>query len=168
MSKSNTDVPIPSISNQTVKFLGRTISFTVSDKDQTEVISSAVSEGLALIKKSFHKGVHKVWILQHLLVPWLHWPLLIYEIPISVVLRLEQKISCNIPKWLKLHNSTTNICLYSSVSPYSLPIKILSSMIKAAKVSGHLLLLESSDPCVCGKSIDLKSGNCKVSDSKRS
>ena len=35
---------------------------------------------------------------------------------------------------------------------------------KSAKVSGHFLLRKSSDPCVSGTSIDLKSGNCKVSD----
>ena len=69
--KSNIDVSIPSISNQPVKFFGRTNSFTVSGKDQMEVISLAVSKGLALINKSFHKEVQKVWILQHLLMPWL-------------------------------------------------------------------------------------------------
>ena len=96
VSESNLDVPIPSTSNQQVKFFGRTISFTISDKDQMDIISSAVSKGLALINKFPHRGVHKVWILQHFLVPQLCWPLLIYEIPISAVLHLEQKISCYI------------------------------------------------------------------------
>ena len=154
VSKSNIVLSIPSISNQQVKFLGRTIS-------------SAVCKGLALIDKSFHRGVHKVWILQHLLVPRLCWPLLIYEIPISVVLHLEQKISCYMQKWLNLHNSTTNICLYSSVSPCHLPIKSLTSVMKSAKVSGHLLLRKSSDQCVSGTNIDLKSGKWKVPDAVR-
>ena len=116
VSKSNIDVSIPSISNQPVKCLGRTVSFTVSDKDQLEDISSTASKGLALIDKSFYRGVQKFWILQHLLVHRLYWPLLLYA-----VLRLEQKISCYIQKWLKLHNSATNICLYSSISPCPLP-----------------------------------------------
>ena len=100
--KSNIDVSIPSISNQPVKFFGKTNSFTISGKDQMEVISLAVSKGLALINKSFHKGVQKVWILQHLLMPRLCWPLLIYEIPTSAVSRSEQNLSCYIWKWLKL------------------------------------------------------------------
>ena len=166
VSKSNIDVSILSISNQPVKFLARTISFTVSDKDQLEVISSAVSKGLALIDKSFHRGVNKVCILQHLLVPRLRCPFLIYEIPISAVLRLEQKICCYIRKWLKLHNSTNNICLNSSVSPFPLPIKSLTSVMKS-KVSDHLLLRKLSGPCVSGTSIDLKSGKWKVSDAVR-
>ena len=62
-SKSNADVSIRTISNQSLTVLGRTISFTVSDNDETEVFSSVVSYRLALINKSFHGGVHKVWIL---------------------------------------------------------------------------------------------------------
>ena len=85
----------------------------------------------------------------------LHWPLLIYEIPISAVLRLEEKISCYIGKWLKLHNSTTNICLYSSVSSSAIPIKSLTSVMKSAKVISHLVLCESPDPCATGTRIDL-------------
>ena len=80
-----------------------------------------VFHGLDLIDKSFHRGIHKVWILQHLFIPRLRWPLLIYEISISVVLQLDQKISCLLRKWLKLHHSTTNICLYSSISTCHLP-----------------------------------------------
>ena len=109
---------IPSIKNNPVKFLGRKISFSLKDKDQIEAFSTVVSQGLTLIDKSFHRGVHKVWILQHLLIPRLRWPLLIYEIPISTKARLEQKISCFIRKWLRLHKSTSNICLYSSPSPF--------------------------------------------------
>ena len=61
----------PSIINNPVKFLGIFISFSLKDKDQVEAFSLAVSKGLSLIDKSFHRGVHKVWILQHLLVPCL-------------------------------------------------------------------------------------------------
>ena len=84
---------IPSIVHNPVKFSGRTISFSLKEKDQVEVFSLAVSKGLSLIDKCFHYGVHKVWILQHFLVPRLRWPLLIYEIPVTVVTRIKQKIS---------------------------------------------------------------------------
>lgn len=65
------------------------------------------------------------------------------------------------------HNSATNISLYSSVSQCPLPIKIVTSVMKLTKVSGHLLLWESSDPCVCGTSLHLKHGNWKVSDAMK-
>ena len=54
---------ILSISNQVVNYLGRRISFTVSDKGQMEVISSAVSKALVPINMRFPRGVQKVWIL---------------------------------------------------------------------------------------------------------
>ena len=98
------------------------ILFDLTEKDQIEIINLAISTLLLLINKSKHRGVHKIWILQHL-VPCLQWPLLIYEVTISTVLRFEQKISSYLTKWL----------LYCSISPCPLPIKKLSSILKSYK-----------------------------------
>ena len=123
-----------------------------------------MEKGLSLLDKSAHRGIHKAWILQHLLLPRLRWPLLIYEIPMTVVVKLEQKVSIFLRKWLRLHNSTTNVCLYSSVSPCPLPLKSLSSVLWDAKISGHLLLRDSADEFVSEANIDLKSGNWNDAD----
>ena len=45
---------IPSIVNNPVRFLGRSISFKINDRDQVNVFSLAVSKGLSLIDKSCH------------------------------------------------------------------------------------------------------------------
>ena len=90
---------IPSIADNPVKFLGRAISDALLDKYQAGTVSLALTKGLDLISNSGDHAVQKLWILQHLLVHRLRWPLLIYEIPISVVTKLEQKISCCIRKW---------------------------------------------------------------------
>ena len=58
------------------------------EKFVTEVLS-----GLKLTEKSSHKGLHKVWILQNMLIPRFRWPLLIYEISISLVNCIQHKIS---------------------------------------------------------------------------
>ena len=155
---------IPSTADNPVKFLGRTISDALSDKYEADSLSLALTKGLALIGNTGPLAVQKLWILQHLLVPRLRWPLLIYEIPISMVTKLEQKISCCIRKWLRLHNTTTNISLYSSSSPCLLPIKSLSSIMKSTKVSGQLLLQESADPYVSEAKVSLKSGNWSASE----
>ena len=107
---------IPSIHANPVRFLGRTIDLTVCDKHSIEKFVTEVLSCLKLIDKSSHKGIHKVWILQIILTPRLHWPLLIYEISISVANCIEHKISSLLRKWLNIHHSTTNICLYSSTS----------------------------------------------------
>ena len=155
---------IPSIHCNPIKFLGRTISFDLSDKNQIEAVSLALSTALNLIDKSKHKGIHKIWILQHLLIPRLRWPLMIYEFPVSKIIKLEQKVSTFLRKWLRIHRSTTNICLYSSVSPCPLPLSQLTSVLKSSKVSGQLLLRDSADPCVSNVNIKLNSGKWTAND----
>ena len=58
----------------------------------------------------------------------------------------------------------TNICLYTSASSCPLPSKSLTSILKAAKVSGHLLLRDFSDPLVNTSVPHLKVGEWKVED----
>ena len=53
-----------------------------------------------------------VWILQNMLILILRWPLLIYEISISVVNCLEHKISSFLRKWLNIHHPTTNMFVF--------------------------------------------------------
>ena len=54
-------------------------------------------------------------------------------------------MSSFLKKWLNIHHSTTNMCLYSSTSSCPLPLRSLTSILKSTKVRGHLLLRESAD-----------------------
>ena len=87
-----------------------------------------------------------------------------YEIPISLAFKLEQKVSVFIHKCLHLHDSASTVCFYSSVSPCPLPIKSLSSALKASKISGHLLLRNSKYPLVSSCVPKLQTGTWKVED----
>ena len=158
---------IPSIHSQPVKFLGREISESISDASVIERFITMYKDGLTLIDKSNHSGIHKLWIYQHLLVPRARWPIQIYEISLSTAQRLEQHTSVFIRKWLNVHSSLTNICLYSSSSPCPLPLKSLTSILKSAKVSGHLLLRDSTDPLVNSSVPKLKVGRWIVEDAVR-
>ena len=86
----------------------------------------------------------------------------------SVTMRLEQKVSTYIRKWLHLHQSTTNLCFYSSTSPCPLPLNSRTSILKSCKISGHLLLRNSKDLLVAAINPVLKSGSWKVKDAVRS
>ena len=143
---------IPSIHANPLRFLGRTIDFTVSDKHSVEKFVTEILSGLKLIDTS-------MWIKQNMLIPMLiRWPLLIYEISISVVNCTEHKIFSFLRKWLNIYHSTTKICLYSSTSPCPLPLKSLTSILKSTKVSGHLLLRESADKQISKSASQLKCG----------
>ena len=98
-----------------------------------------------------------------MLIARLHWPLLIYKISISVANCIEHKISSLLRKWLNIHHSTTNICLYSSTSSCPLPLKSLTSILKSTKVSGHLLLRESADKQISKSASQLKCGFWDIS-----
>ena len=114
------------------------------------------------MNKSSFKGTKKIWILQHLLIPQTQWSLLIYEISISHASFLEKKISKLIRKWLNIHSSTTDVSLYSLISPCLLPIKSLTFILKSFKISGHLLLRDSKYPLVSTVSPSLKSWHWKA------
>ena len=103
---------IPSIHQNPIKFLGRSINSSLSDTDAIEKFTTQIIDGLKAIDSSAHRGIHKVWFLHHILIPRARWPLLIYEVSLSAVFKLEQKISFYIRKWLKLHNSITNVALF--------------------------------------------------------
>ena len=153
---------IPCIHSRPIKFLGCIIDGSISDRNSSAELTDKLLAGLSVIDKSHFTGTQKLWILQHLLIPRIQWPLLIYEIPISLAFKLEQKVSVFIRKWLHLHHSTSSLCFYSSVSPCPLPIKSLSSALKASKISGHLLLRSSEDTLVSGCVPKLQSGTLKV------
>ena len=153
---------IPSIHSVPVKFLGRIINGSLTDRNSINELQQILVLGLNIINKSSFKGTQKLWILQHLLIPQIQWSLLIYEISISHASFLDKKISKFIRKWLNIHSSTTDISLYSSISPCTLPIKSLTSILKSSKISGHLLLRDSKDPLVSSVSPSLKSGHWKA------
>ena len=154
--KNSTDFSsyIPSIHSRPIKFLGRIIDGSISDRNSLDELENKLVTGLGIIDKSFFNGTQKLWILQHLLIPRIQWPLLVYEVPISHATKLKQKISSFIRKWkwLHLHKSASSLRFYSKASPSPLPINSLTSVLKSAKISGHLLLLDSQDPRITNSS----------------
>ena len=155
---SNVMDVIPSIRGMPIRFLGRIINESLSDRDQVTMLVDKVESSLSIIDKSYHYGVNKVWILQFLLLPQLRWLLMIYEISISVVTSLEKKISKFIRKWFGLHRSLSPIALYSKQSPCPLPISSLVGIEKTAKAGALLQLRDSADPSVSGNPPSLYAG----------
>ena len=88
---SNSCEFVPSIHANPIKFLGRVITASLSDSEKIESVASYFLESLIRIDKSGLRGTQKIWVLEHLLIPQLRWPLLIYEISLTRVMKLEQK-----------------------------------------------------------------------------
>ena len=78
---------IPSTHSRPIKFL-----VCISDRNSSAELTDKLLAELSVIDKSHFTGTQKLWILQHLPIPRIQWPLLIYEIPISLAFKLEQKV----------------------------------------------------------------------------
>ena len=89
---------------------------------------------------------------------------MIYDFPMSLILKLEKKVSFKIGKWLGLHRSIFNVCLYSISSPCLLSLQRFSSVLKSAKASVQRLLRESKDPFVSNTNSKMKAGRCDALD----
>ena len=153
---------IPSIHSKPVRFLGRIIDGSISDRKSLDELEKKLLDGLNIIDTSHFTGSQKLWFLQHLLITCIQWPILVYEVPISLVSKLEQKPSVYIQKWLKLHKSITSLSFYSSASPCPLPVRSLTSVLKSSKISGHLLLRHSQDLSVSSCVPKLQAGQWQV------
>ena len=149
---------ILSIHSQPLKFIGQIIDGSLSDRKSMLELEKKLLSDLKIIDRSLFKGAQKLWILQHLLVSRIQWPLMFYKISISAASNLEKKISTYSCKWLGLHSSPTNISPYSSCSPCSLPVKKLTAVLKWSKLSGHFFLRDSQDPLIVSSCLKLKSG----------
>ena len=83
---------IPTVSEEPVKSLGRWYDDTMKDTKRTKETIDTLNDGLKAIDKRPLAGKHKIWCLQHMLVPKLLWPLLVYEISLTVE-SMEAKIN---------------------------------------------------------------------------
>ena len=60
---------IPSIHTKSVRFLGRIIDCSISDRKAVDELEGKLEDGLKLIDQSSSTGTCKLWILHHLLIP---------------------------------------------------------------------------------------------------
>ena len=102
-SSTSSSETIPPISEKPVRFLGKWMDDTISDKRGSNPLHQQIEAGLEKLDKCYLLGVNKVWVLQFLLLQQVRWTITIYDIPISVVEKLEQRISKFIRRWLGFH-----------------------------------------------------------------
>ena len=79
--------------NQSNLFHILCITIMQKHRNSSAELTDKLLAGLSVIDKSHFTGTQKRWILQHLLIPRIQLPLLIYEIPISLAFKLKQKVS---------------------------------------------------------------------------
>ena len=139
---------IKSIQQKPVKMRGRWIKGDLTDRNTKEQVGKMFSEGMRDIGKSLVTGVMKVWIYQHMLLHRLGWVIMIYEISVSWIEKLETKANGFIRKWLGVSRCLTDVALYCKDSPCPLPISSISTEFKKRKASSLVQLQQSRDRTV--------------------
>ena len=118
----------------------------------------ATRQGLSKIDRTQIQGKFKVWIAQFMLIPKLLWPLLVYEIGLSTVERVEKMINRFTRKWLGLPPGLTNVALYSRRAKLRLPMKSVVEEYKVGKVRLQAMLELSGDCSIKEAKVQLKTG----------
>ena len=149
---------IPTVSEMPVKSLGRWYDDSLKDTKQVKETVKTAEENLQKIDRRPLPGKYKVWCLQHMLIPMLLWPLLIYEITTSTVEAIERKINKFTRKWLGVPPGLTDVALYCKQAKLRLPLKSIVEEYKAGKVRLQMMLEDSPDEVVKSVQPSLRTG----------
>ena len=150
--------PITSITEKPVKYLGKTYNRTLTDREQIEETVEEVKKSLKKIEKCKVPGRYKAWMVQHMLLPRLMWPLTIYNFPQSKVMDMQRQITAKLKRWLGIPRSLSVDCLHTKSGKLQLPYSELTEEYKAAKARLLTTLKESEDPGVRGAGVKVDGG----------
>ena len=150
--------PIQSIQDAPVKFLGKWYNANLNEKDQIGEIMKGVKKDIQKVEKCRLPGRYKAWMVQHMLMPRLMWPLSIYNVPMSTVEAIQRLITQALKRWLGLPKTLSTACFYSKTAKLQFPYSELTEEVKAAKARNLVTLTGSKDSCISGANIVVDGG----------
>jgi len=149
---------IPTVAEQPVKSLGKWFDSTLGDRASVKETVKQAEVWMKGIDKSGLPGKYKAWCYQHGDLPRLLWPLLMYEVPITSVEKLERAMSGYLRRWLGVPRSFSSLGLYSSGSKLQLPLSSVVEEYKVCKACQVLLLRDSKDAKVSKAGVEIRTG----------
>ena len=150
--------PIVSVSDAPVKYLGKVYTRSLSDREQAEDTLEELQRSLRKIERCQVPGRYKAWMVQHMILPRIMWPLTIYRIPETKIREMQGKITAKLKKWLGLPKTLSVECLYTKSGKLQLPFSELSEEVKASKARVLMTYMESTDPCIQNAGIEVDGG----------
>ena len=138
--------------------MGKKYNQRLDDREQVEETMEEVKGMLKKVDRCKLPGKYKAWMLQHMLLPRVMWPLTIYNIPISKVILIQKMLTGKLKKWLGLPKSFATDCLYSRSGKLQLPYTDVVEEFKTAKARLLVTLDESEDPGVKGAGVCVDGG----------
>ncbi|XP_076860736.1 uncharacterized protein LOC143513938 [Brachyhypopomus gauderio] len=151
-------VLIPSVTEKPIKSLGKIYDSTLKDKVAVQSTHAELKRWLSAVDKSGLPGRFKAWIYQHGILPRLLWPLLVYEVPTTMVEGFERNISQYLRRWLGLPKSLSSIALYGNSNKLQLPFSGLVEEFKVTRAREVMLYRDSADNRVSSAGITVRTG----------
>ena len=152
------ETEIASVTEKPIKYLGKEYNPSLNDRSQVEDTIVGVKEKLRKVDRDKLPGRYKAWILQHILLPRVMWPLTIYSIPATKVEKVQQLFTASLKKWLGIPKSLSTDVLYSRTGKLQLPFSAVTEEVKAAKARTLVTYQQSSDDCVRNANINIDVG----------
>ncbi|XP_029359637.1 uncharacterized protein LOC115044643 [Echeneis naucrates] len=149
---------IPSVTERPVKSLVKVFNCSLKDADSIKATSADLEGWLRTVDKSGLPGGFKAWVYQHGILPRILWPLLIYEVSMTVMEGFEQKVSSYLRRWLGLPYSLSSIGLYGNTNKLRLPFSSVREEFIVARAREHLRYSGSRDAKVSGAGIVMRTG----------
>ena len=141
-----------------MKSLGRLYGKSLSDRSQGREIQETAESGMKAIDNTSLPGKFKCWCLQFVLYARLLWPMMIYDLALSRIERIEQRCNWYIRKWLGLPKMLTTSALYGRLSPLKLPIASITEEFKAGKIRTVMTLRYSKDEKIRNDPPEVRTG----------
>ncbi|XP_041453149.1 uncharacterized protein LOC121406194 [Lytechinus variegatus] len=139
---------IPQVSEKGVKSLGRWYEDKLNDRHRGVQIYDKVVEWLKKVDRTLIPGNAKVWCCQYGLLPRIMWQLQVYEVAVSRVEKMQQKMNSFYRKWLGVPRMLTDVALYCRTGKLRLPMASVVEEYKAGKVRLVMMMRESKDQTI--------------------
>ena len=149
---------MPTIHEEPIKYLGKWYNSSMKDVENTKNVMKQLQDYISKVEKCLLPGRFKAWIYHHGVIPKMRWPLMMYEMPLTQVEKMEKICNRYLRKWLGVPRCFTDVGLYGSTNMVQLPLKSLVEEFKVVKVQAQVTLLQSSDKTVSEAGMVLRSG----------
>ena len=149
---------IPTVTEKPVKSLGKWFDSSTKDQAANKGIGGDLDDWLRKIDKSGLPSKFKAWLYQHAILLRILWPLMLYEVAITMVEGMERKISSYLRKWLGLPKSLSSAALYGTTNTIQLPFSSLKEEFVVTHTREAILYRDSRDLKVSGAGIEIRTG----------
>ena len=136
------------IASEPVKFFGKSFAVPQDITGSKRNILIRLQEMLDKTNSCPLSGKHKLMVYKAGICPRLSWLLLIEELPISWVEKLDAIATRYIKRWTGLMKFANSALLYLPQNMGGLNLPLISKMYRRLKVTRQSQLLTSPDPCV--------------------